>query len=414
MLSLTLLRSYWPLLVFGWLMSFCSSFGQTYFISIFGGTLREEFALSHSAYGTCYAIGTVSSACALIWAGRLIDSKPLAHFSVAAICGLAAAMVGLTLAANWVALSIVFFGLRFFGQGLATHTAMTAMGRYFSKERGRAVSFAGLGHVSGEAVLPIAAVAMLSVLDWRGIWRTGALALVACGIPLILWLLRCARIGPPPGLAAGAAAPSPSGSTQERAGVSLKEALRDPGLYMRLPVLMASSFIITGLIFHQVHIGEQKGWGLELLASGLSVNAAGALAMMILAGGLIDRFSAVKIVPYCLAPMTLACISLAMLDNVFGALLFFALLGIGWGLTAVMIGTIWAELYGVTHLGAIRAFAAALNVFASGLAPPILGVLLDWQMTAEAIAAACATYCVSAAGLSMLAPKVPLYLRLQR
>jgi MFS family permease len=288
------------------------------------------------------------------------------------------------------------------------------MGRYFSKERGRAVSFAGLGHVSGEAVLPIAAVAMLSVLDWRGIWRTGALALVACGIPLILWLLRCARIGPPPGLAAGPAAPSPSGSTQERAGVSLKEALRDPGLYMRLPVLMASSFIITGLIFHQVHIGEQKGWGLELLASGLSVNAAGALAMMILAGGLIDRFSAVKIVPYCLAPMTLACISLAMLDNVFGALLFFALLGIGWGLTAVMIGTIWAELYGVTHLGAIRAFAAALNVFASGLAPPILGVLLDWQMTAEAIAAACATYCVSAAGLSMLAPKVPLYLRLQR
>jgi hypothetical protein len=45
MLTSATLRNHWPLLAFGWLMTFGSAFGQTYFISIFGGVIREELAL---------------------------------------------------------------------------------------------------------------------------------------------------------------------------------------------------------------------------------------------------------------------------------------------------------------------------------------------------------------------------------
>ena len=66
----------------------------------------------------------------------LIHHKPLAVFSAAVLGGLAAAMIGLTLVSGWLGISLAFFALRFFGQGLSTHAAMTAMGRYFSAELG--------------------------------------------------------------------------------------------------------------------------------------------------------------------------------------------------------------------------------------------------------------------------------------
>jgi hypothetical protein len=126
--------------------------------------------------------------------------------------------------------------------------------------------------------------------------------------------------------------------------LSLSEALRDAGLYLRFPVLLAPSFISTGLIFHQVHIGTAKGWSLTLIASSLSVFAVGSLAMMIVAGPLVDRFSARRLVPVCLTPLALACLILALSHGTPGALALFGLLGVGSGLTAVMLGAIWAEL----------------------------------------------------------------------
>lgn len=409
MLPIKFLRTHWQLLAFGWMMSFCSSFGQTYFISIFGGLIRSDFGLSHSAYGTCYSAGTLSSACVLLWAGRLIDRKSLTVFSLGAIGGLAIAATVMAGVTGALSLTLAFFALRFFGQGLMTHAAMTAMGRYFSVERGRAVSFAALGHVIGEAVLPLAAVTIMAFMPWRGVWLMSSGFLFLCAMPAVFLLLR------------GSAAPradtnrrwSPASAapvtqvvrSNPQAGhdLALSDALRDAGLYLRLPVLLAPSFISTGLIFHQVHIGTAKGWSLTLIASSLSVFAVGSFAMMIVAGPLVDRFSARRLVPFCLTPLALACLILALSHGTPGALAFFGLLGVGSGLTAVMLGAIWAELYGVTHLGAIRAFGAAAMVFSSGLAPVAMGFMIDWGWSVDAIALGCALYCVAAAAISATA-----------
>lgn len=402
MFSPDFLRAHAPLLAFGWLMTFCSSFGQTYFIAIFGGALRNELALSHGAYGSCYAAGTLASACALLWAGRLIDRKPLAAFSAAVLCGLSAAMIGLTLVSDWLGISLAFFALRFFGQGLSTHAAMTAMGRYFSAERGRAVSIATLGHVAGEATLPLIAVALLTVMPWRGVWLCGAVALMVLALPAMLKLLgslasRNHGSAPARGAAARSVAP------HNPPDLSLSQVLRDPGLYMRLPVLVAPSFIVTGLIFHQVHIGAQKGWSLNILASGLALYAGGALAMTVLAGPLVDRLSARRLVPICLGPLAVSCGVLATSTGTVAAVVFFTLLGFGSGLTAIIVGTIWAELYGVAHLGAIRAFGTSTMVFSSGLAPAVMGFMIDWPITIDSIALGCILYCCIAAAIATFA-----------
>lgn len=64
-------------------------------------------------------------------------------------------------------LGLSVFVLRFCGQGMFSHIAMTAMGRWFVARRGRAVSIAALGHPAGEVVLPILAVLLIALIGWR-------------------------------------------------------------------------------------------------------------------------------------------------------------------------------------------------------------------------------------------------------
>jgi MFS family permease len=54
-----------------------------------------------------------------------------------------------------------------------------------------------------------------------------------------------------------------------------------------------------------------------------------------------------------------------------------ALAGITAGMSAVMVATVWAELYGTRHLGAIRSMSVSIVVLATALSPGLFGWLLD-------------------------------------
>ena len=77
-------------LAFGFLMAFSSSFGQTFFVGLFGPDLRAEFGLSHGDWSLVYMAGTLASALVLPWSGRLIDRVDLGVFTAAVCIGLAA------------------------------------------------------------------------------------------------------------------------------------------------------------------------------------------------------------------------------------------------------------------------------------------------------------------------------------
>ncbi len=399
MLPISFLRAHSRLLGFGVLMTFCSSMGQTFFISLFSGEIRAAFTLSDGDFGSLYSLGTLSSAAVLLWAGRLIDRLPLPVFAAAVLSLLAATCLLMGTVWSAASLAVALFGLRLFGQGLASHSAAVAMGRYFEAQRGRALSIATLGHTLGEAALPALTVAALALAGWRQVWSGTGLLLFAL-VPLVFLLLKGQRERD----AAYQQDRRSAGLAGDAAGDrALAWALRDPGLWLRLPALLASPFIGTGLIFHQVHLAETKGWPLTLLAGSFTVFAACALASLLLAGSLVDRFGARRLVPVILAPLALACLALALSDVPLAATLFMGLLGVTTGSGAVLFGALWAELYGVTHLGAIRACATSAMVFATGLAPAGMGFFIDRGVTMESIAVGCALYCVLASALAFTA-----------
>ena len=102
-------------LLFGFLLSFCSSFGQTWFIGLFNVQLREEFKLTHGSYGSWYAVATLSSAVCLSYVGRLIDRVDLRLFTALVCVGLAVSCLLMSLANGLLVLVLVLFGLRLFG-----------------------------------------------------------------------------------------------------------------------------------------------------------------------------------------------------------------------------------------------------------------------------------------------------------
>ena len=171
-----------------------------------------------------------------------------------------------------------------------------------------------------------------------------------------------------------------------------REVLRDSNFYLIMLAMLASSFIITGLNFHQVHLVAIKGWDLKIYAASFVVYATCQVGSSVVTGALVDRFGSRALARFYLLPLSLASFTLAGVESQLAVVVFMALGGISGGAGATIVSTIWAELYGVRHLGSIKALVAGLAVISSALAPPLFGVFIDNGVSITTLAAACGLY----------------------
>lgn len=375
----------------GFMLMMLSGFGQTFYVAIFAGQLRGELALSNGEFGILYTIGTLASALVLTWAGRLADTVSIRWLGAGVIAGLAVAAAAIAVVPTAIGLAGVFFLLRFFGQGMCTHTAMTAMGRWFNRKRGTAVAVAGLGLPAAEALLPPLAVAGIAVLGWRTTWLVSAGLLAIVAVPVFAVLLRNERhptLGP---LAAA------DDSANDRAlQWTRREVLSSSSFYGLLPGVLAPPFIVTAVFFNQVEIVAAKGWQLSWFAAWFPLLAALHVIASLVTGWLIDRFGARRLLPFFLLPLGAGVLLLAAVDDRWVLPAAIGLIGASIGCSSATMGALWAELYGTLYLGAIRSVVAAAVVFASALAPGLVGLLLDAGIGLESQFAVLVAYCLAA------------------
>jgi len=153
--------------------------------------------------------------------------------------------------------------------------------------------------------------------------------------------------------------------------------VRDPYFYLLLTGVLAPAFIGTTVFFHQDHLIELRGYDPLAFAAAFPVMAATTVIFSLICGHLVDRFGAVRLLPYFLIPLALASAAASMLTPVWGIYVFMLLLGVSYGLTSTLLGALWPELYGVLHLGSIRAMIVSAMVFATALGPGLTGYLID-------------------------------------
>jgi MFS family permease len=151
-----------------------SGFGQTFFVSILGGEIRQAFDLSHTVYGSLYSGATLCSALLLLRLGPLVDTWTLPRVTILALAILGAGCLLIGTAPGVVLLGMGFVCIRLGGQGMMSHIGMTTAARYFSTQRGRAVALAAAGFPRAEAVLPAGAAVLLGWMNWRLPWISAA------------------------------------------------------------------------------------------------------------------------------------------------------------------------------------------------------------------------------------------------
>lgn len=395
-----LLRQQAPLLGFGALLCFTSSVGQTFFIAVFGGAIREAFALGHGSFGATYSAATLASAVTLIWLGKLVDRVAPDRLALLTVAGLAVAALTMSLTAGALSLALAFYLLRLFGQGMSTHLAISTLAKRFSAARGRAISIATMGIAASEVVMPPLAVLMIE-LSWRWGWRALALVLLLVTLPALLKLLAAADRRPVTDEPATGYVPPPVASRRQG------EVLRDWRFWALVPGLLASSIITTGIFFHHVHIVAAKGWSLGFFAATFTIYAAGSVLSSLTSGWLVDRLGARR--PLVFFPLILAwgCLMLAASDSFVVGIAMMVLFGIVSGGQSTTVNALWAELYGTAHIGAIRSLAMAFMVFGSAVSPIIFGLFLDLGTSVEGLAVASAIYAALAGLLFIPALRRP-------
>ena len=374
------LRQHAGHLLFGVLLMALSSFGQTFFISLFGAGLRAEYALSDGEFGTVYAVGTFASAMTLQRVGRWLDRVSVRRYTLGVAILLASACAVMASGLGVISLALAIYMLRLGGQGLMTHTALTVTARALPAERGKALGIANLGQSAGEAVLPLAVVAGIGLIGWRGVWWLGAVIILAAVF------LALANIPPQPALSASAAA-GPGRPRAERSPL-----WRDPRLWLTLPSVLASSFIITGFFFHQARLVEEKNWDLAWGAACFVAYAIARAFSLLWVGTVIDRIGAVRVLPAYGAPLALSMLGLILTDAAWVVPVFLILLGLAAGMGATLLTALWMELYGAERLAEIRSIAASGSVIASGVAPTLMGWLIDAGVSLTAQAVGCLAY----------------------
>ena len=371
------------------LLALFSGFGQTFFISLFNDDIRAQYELTDGQFGFLYMVATLCSAAIFLNLGSIVDRFPVAIVSTSVLSALAVACATMAASTSVWLLAICLFSLRLFGQGMLLHVSQTAIGRWFDAERGRAISLTSMGLNAGESIFPIAVWAMAFSLSWRYSWGVAA-ACAVLAIPACHWLMKVPRL---PKHEEGLKKKRKTKRNWTRA-----EVLRDVLFWLASPAVFAPAFIATAIFFHHKHLVGIKAWPAGSFASGFIFLSVATVVAKFTAGPLIDRFGAIRIMWTYHLPLGVACAFLAFGQSVWFIYISMTLIGIAMGFAASIFGTVWPELYGTKHLGAIRSVAVSGIVFSSACGSGVTGLLIDAEFGFESQLVVMAAWSMLSAG----------------
>ncbi len=373
-------------IVFGFIFTFFSSFGQSFFLGLFNTSIRGELSITHGQFGSIYASATLLSSFLLIWVGKKIDDINISRFALFVILLLSFSTFFFSKISSVSFLFIAIFLMRFSGQGMMSHTATTTISRYFTKSRGKALSIGWFGLSTAEFILPVLIVYFLAIYDWKNIWLTISI-MVIIFLPISSYfLVKNLNLE--------------SRETQEDESLSKKkikdwkriEVLKDYRFYIICANMLAMPWIATGTFVYQSFILESKNWGPFIIAQSFMAYSILSVITLFISGFLIDKFTSRKLLILMNLPLLLSVIVIIYFSNPISAFVFLGLIGISNGFANVLGSSTWAEIYGVKYIGSIKALTTALMVFATAFGTAFFGILIDRGFSIEKIAIISAAY----------------------
>jgi predicted MFS family arabinose efflux permease len=367
-------------IIFGFIFTFFSSFGQSFFLGLFNSSIRDTLSITQGQFGSIYASATLISSVLLIWVGKKIDDINIFKFAFLVTLLLSFSCFFFSKTSSVIFLFIAIFMMRFSGQGMMSHTATTTISRYFTKSRGKALSTCWFGLSTAEFILPVLIVYLLTITSWQNIWISISI-LVLIFLPITSFVL-IKELN--------------FDSREETDEKDLKnqsikqwkrlEVLKDYRFYIICLNMLAMPWIATGVFVYQSFITESKDWGTFVIAQSFMVYSILSVITLLASGFLIDKFTSRKLLIFMNIPLLFSALVLIFFDDPSTSFIFLGLIGISNGLANVLGSSTWAEIYGVKYIGSIKALTTALMVFSTAFGTALFGFLIDRGYSIEQIA----------------------------
>ncbi len=364
-------------IIFGFIFTFFSSFGQSFFLGLFNESIRNELDITHGQFGSIYASATLLSSIILIWVGKKIDDFDVLKFSFFVISLLAISTFVFSKINSVAFLFVAILLMRFSGQGMMSHTASTTISRYFTSTRGKALSTGWFGLSTAEFLMPVTIIYALTIMDWRNIWIIISVAIILF-LPLISYfLVKEVKL-------------SSRENDNEVINQNIKqwkrsEVIKDYRFIIIALNMLAMPWIATGIFVYQSFILSAKNWGEYTIAQSFMVYSIASVLTLFVAGYLIDKFTSRKLLIYMNIPFLISLLILIYFQSPVSSFFFLGLIGVSNGFANVLGSSTWAELYGVKFIGSIKALTTALMVFSTAFGTALFGLMIDLDFSIEQI-----------------------------
>ncbi len=368
---------------FGLGAALISSFGQSFFIGMFGAPVQSALGLQSAQWGALYGLATGASGLLMFWLGALADRVPARRAITIALIVLACGTVLMATAqAPWMLL-LGFFCLRLGGQGLCAHLAIVTAARH-ALHRGRSIATAAFGYILGEALLPLLVTALLGWIDWRWVWACAGALVLLVALPTLR------RIAAPLPLELPRSPSQPAPAAMAR-----QQLLRHPAFLAALPVMLTLPFVVTSVFLHQGALSAARDWTLAQVAMGILAFALIQAGTTWVSGRWVDRYGARGIFRFYLWPLAAGMLLGGFAPPAYAVWGLFLGMGMASGTQSVLSGALWAELFGVQQLGMVRGVFTALMVLSTAASPPLLGHALQTGVPLTWLAGSVAAYAIA-------------------
>ena len=375
------------IIIFGFIFTFFSSFGQSFFLGLFNAPIRNELGITHGQFGNIYAMATIFSSVLLIWVGKKIDEYQIFYYSFFVIILLFLSSLFFSFINSIFLLAIGIFLMRFSGQGLMSHTSTTTISRFFEKSRGKALSTIWFGLSSAEFILPVFVTYFFVIYSWRTVWQ-GIAVIIILFLPIVIFnTIRSVKLE--------------SREKDQNPKINLKikswrrvEVIKDFRFYIVSLNMLAMPWVATGVFVYQSFITESKMWSIYTIPKAFMVYSITSIITLFFSGFLVDKFTSRKLIPLMNIPLFFAMLVLFYYEQEISAFIFLGLIGVSNGLANVLGSSTWAEIYGVKYIGSIKALTTALMVFSTAFGTALFGALIDRGYDIENIALIAGIYII--------------------
>jgi len=383
-------------IIFGFIFTFFSCFGQSFFLGLFNAPIRNELGITHGQFGNIYATATICSSVILIWIGKKIDDYRIFYYSFFVIILLFLSSLFFSFINSIYFLAVAIFLMRLSGQGLMSHASTTTISRFFERSRGKALSTIWLGLSTAEFILPVLITYFFLIYSWRTVWQGIAILIILLLPFVIINTIKSVKLDS-----------REIEINSKNKKIKIKswrriDVIKDYRFYIVSLNMLAMPWLATGIFVYQSFISDSKMWAVYTIPKAFMVYSITSIVTLFISGFLVDKFTGRKLILFMNIPLLLAMFVLFKFNHEFFAYIFLGLVGVSNGLANILGSSTWAEIYGVKYIGSIKALTTAFMVFSTAFGTAVFGFFIDLGFTIENIAFVGGAYIVISLALLLV------------